>query len=146
MRKLIKLWGGSNSALTSFGLLLLRLSFGLTMLIGHGIPKLDKLGDSPIQFADPIGVGPSLSLFLALFAEIFCSFLLILGFGTRLALIPLITTMSVALFLVHALDGFNVQEKALLYLIVYLTLFFTGPGRFSIDGLLTRSRPTEPAE
>ena len=41
--------------------------------------------------------------------------------------------MLVAFFIVHGADDFAVREKALLYLGGFLALFFTGPGRHSID-------------
>jgi putative oxidoreductase len=62
--------------------------------------------------------------------------LLILGVATRLAVIPLIITMVIALTSVHANDPFNKQEPALLYLLVYLVLLVAGSGKFSVDGLL----------
>ena len=53
------------------------------MLYSHGWRKLLKFfGDDPITFADPIGLGAITSLILTVFAEFFCSILLMLGFGT----------------------------------------------------------------
>ena len=41
--------------------------------------------------------------------------------------------MCVALFLVLGLSGWGAQELAAIYLLIYLTLFYTGPGKFSLD-------------
>lgn len=114
-------------------LLLLRLVAGGFMLT-HGIGKFAKLmsGD-PIQFADPIGIGVTTSLALAVFAEVFCSTFSIIGFATRLSSIPLIITMLVAAFIVHATDGFGRQELPLLYATVYLILAVAGAGKISLD-------------
>lgn len=115
-------------------LLLLRLTFGGAMLYGHGWGKLMRFfGEDPIKFADPFGIGVIPSLSLATFAEVFCAVLLMLGAFTRWATIPLIITMGVALFYVHIADPFGRQEKALLYLVAYLVLFLTGPGKYSVD-------------
>ena len=117
--------------------LILRLTLGLSMVIGHGWGKWGKLfGDDPIKFADPLGVGPEISLGLAVFAEVICSALLTIGLVTRWSLVPLIITMATALFIIHGADDFSGKEKALIYLMGYLALFFTGPGKFSVDAFL----------
>lgn len=118
---------------THVALLILRVGAGSFMLT-HGWGKFLKLiGDAPIQFADPIGIGEPASLALTVFAELLCSILLIFGLFTRFAVVPLLITMGIAAFIVHANDGFGKMEMALLYGFMYLTLLFTGPGKFSLD-------------
>lgn len=117
------------------GLLLLRLAFGGLML-SHGWPKLMNFSDRMDRFSDPLGIGSTASLSLAVFAEVFCAGFLILGLLTRLSLIPLMITMAVAVFIVHANDPFSRQELGLLYLLAYAALFITGPGKFSIDKMI----------
>ncbi len=107
------------------------------MFFAHGIGKWGRLfGGGEIQFRDPLGVGETTSLALAVFAEVICSLLLAFGLLTRWALVPLIITMAVAAFIVHASDGFRGMEMALLFGVSYLTLFLTGPGKYSMDSLL----------
>lgn len=113
-------------------LLLLRVGFS-GMMLTHGIPKLAKLGDSPIEFADPIGVGSTLSLILTLIGEVLAPALILIGFKTKLAAIPAAITMLVAAFVVHLSDPIGTKEKALLYLIGFLVIFLAGPGKYSID-------------
>ena len=113
------------------GVLILRLSFGALMLVAHGIPKLTNFPSA--SFPDPLGIGATLSMSLALFAEVFCSLLLMLGLWTRLALISLITNMLVIILMVHKLDPFKLKELAVIFLIAYVGLFFTGAGKFSVD-------------
>ena len=123
----------SSRALSmDLGLLILRLVSGGAM-ITHGFPKLQKVVNNNLQFADPRGVGEGLSLYLATFAEFFCAILIILGLQTRLASIPLIINMAVIFFIVHAADPFGDKEMPLLYLGMFLTIFFTGPGKYSVD-------------
>lgn len=108
-------------------------------MLTHGIPKLAKLlsGDQ-IQFADPYGFGPTASFVLVVFAEFVCSILIILGLGTRLAVIPLMINMTTAAVFAHANDPFAVKEKALLFLIIFFLLLFFGPGRYSLDHALAK--------
>lgn len=117
------------------GLLVLRLAFGGLML-SHGWPKLMNFSDRMDRFSDPLGIGSTASLSLAVFAEVFCAGFLILGLLTRLSLIPLMITMAVAVFIVHANDPFSRQELGLLYLMAYAALFITGPGKFSLDKMI----------
>ena len=120
-------------------LLIARLGIG-GMMLTHGVPKLAMFNANPVEFVDFLGVGPEFSLGLTIFAEVVCSVLIIIGFATRLATIPLIITMLVALFLVHVSDAFDKQEMAWHYLLVYVVLLLAGSGRYSVDALLSRNQ------
>lgn len=121
------------------GLLILRLTFGAIMIYGHGWGKLMRFfGDEPISFSDPIGIGAVPSLVLVVFAEVICAALVGLGWMTRLATIPLMIAMFVAAFVAHIDDPFSRMEKPLMYLIVYLVIFLTGPGWYSIDAQIRK--------
>lgn len=128
--------GPVGSKLGDVGLLVMRLGFGLSMMLGHGLGKLQGYSAGAATFPDPLGVGNQLSMTLAVFAEFFCSALLILGLATRLALTQLIATMAVAFFIVHAKDPMKIKELALVYMIAYVGMLFAGPGRLSIDAWL----------
>lgn len=125
-----------NNVQASIGLLWLRILVASFMLT-HGAPKLMRLLSSEeIQFMNFMGMGPTVSFGLAVFAEFFCSVLLMLGLFTRLATIPLIVTMSTAAFVAHAADPFGTKERALLYLVVFVMLLITGGGRYSLDQII----------
>jgi putative oxidoreductase len=68
-----------------------------------------------------------------------CGVLVAAGLFTRLALIPLIVTMAVAVFIIHADDPFGDKEHALLFLVPYVALLFTGPGKWSLDALVRKA-------
>jgi len=120
----------------SAGLLILRLGFGLMMAFGHGLGKLTGFGERATEFSDPLGVGSTMSMALVVFAEFFCSLAVVLGFATRAAVVPLAITMLVAVLVIHGDDPWKKQEFAMLYLVPYLTLLLTGPGRYSLDQVL----------
>ncbi|MGR3809036.1 DoxX family protein [Jiulongibacter sp. NS-SX5] len=103
------------------------------LMITHGWAKLERAMSGNWAFADPLGIGSELSLILTIFSELVCSVLLILGFLTRPALVSLIFTMLVIVFIVKAGEGLKKVEVALMYLIPYISLFIWGPGRYSLD-------------
>lgn len=125
-----------NSTATDIALLLTRVGLGVMMLV-HGLPKMSMLfSGEPEQFPAMLGMSATLSLAMAVFAEVLCSILILTGFSTRLATIPLIITMAVAVFIVHAADPFSGKELAAHYLLGYVILLFAGAGRYSVDYLL----------
>ena len=124
------------------GLFLLRIVVGCFMLT-HGAQKYMMLfSKEPIKFADPLGLGESTSLVLAFVSEFVCSILILIGFATRIVVLPLIINMFVVIFVVHASDGFEKQELPGLYLVIYVLLLITGSGKYSIDHLIyKKTRP-----
>ena len=119
-------------------LLFLRIAAG-SFILTHGLPKLARLtSGEEIKFADPFGLGPAFTLALAVFTEVFCSILIILGLGTRLASIPLIVTMLVAAFHAHADDPFGTKEKPLLFFLIFLMFLVFGSGKYSFDSIVGR--------
>lgn len=135
---------GNHCPGSSLGLLLLRLLLALLML-PHGWSKLSAFGELAGNFPDPLGLGSTVTLIIAIFAEVACSLLVLVGLGTRVAAIPLVITMLVAAFAVHGADPFAEKELALLYATAFLPLMFTGAGSYSVDARLTPARGyTEP--
>lgn len=124
---------------TDIALLLLRVSIASLLLFGHGWPKLVNFDEKAASFTSVFGLGSNVSMSLAVFAEVFCSALVVLGLFTRLALVPLIVMMLVIVFVIHADDPFAKQEFALLYLVPFFTIFLTGPGKYSLDHLFKLS-------
>ena len=117
--------------------LALRLSAALMLV--HGWPKMMDFSEKSSGFADPIGIGPTGSLALTVFAEVFCTAFVVLGLFTRVATIPLIICMGVAALVVHSGDSIADREGALGYLMLYIAIFFLGGGRFSADNYLRKN-------
>jgi len=108
-------------------------------MLTHGYPKLMMLLDGRAEsFPDPLGIGALASLILAILTEVVASVFLILGLFTRFSAIGLLITMAVAVFIVHSGDAFGNMEKGLLYLFAYLNIIVFGPGKFSIDAVLSK--------
>ena len=141
IRRLIDLYPASAQAkLDAAGLFVLRLAFGGVMIYGHGWGKMMNYAERSAGFPDPLGVGSPASMALAVFAEVFCAAAIVLGLFTRLASIPLIVTMLVAVFIVHADDPFGRKELGIVYLAAYIAILWKGAGAWSVDAWLTRGR------
>jgi len=136
MKKLFSTSTSDNAF--SFAVLVLRLGAGSLMMINHGLDKLMHFAQKAPRFADPFHVGSTTSLSMVVFAEFFCSVFIILGLFTRLACIPLIIAMSVALFIANKGDFFGAGESAGLFLTCFVALLFTGPGKVSLDRFVAK--------
>lgn len=114
-------------------LLVLRIGTMVPMCISHGFGKLKEIAGGNLGFADPVGMGPTFSKYLAVFGEFGCAFLVIIGFFTRWATLPLMLIMAVAFFVVHKSDNFSTKELAWLYFVALIAIFLAGPGKYSLD-------------
>jgi len=126
------------SSFRDLGLLLLRVVTGLYLAFGHGLGKITGgperwagLGGTMEIFG--LGFMPTFWGFMAAFAEFVAALLVTVGFVTRPAALLVVLNMSVAAtaHITGAIDGG--PELALIYAVVFLSLIFVGPGKYSID-------------
>ena len=122
----------------NLGLLILRVGIGI-MFILHGWPKMqggperwEMIGKSMAMFG--IDFLPAFWGFMAAFAETIGGLLLMLGLFFRPACILLFITMLVATIKhITAGDGFGGYSHALEAAILFFSLYFIGPGKYSLD-------------
>lgn len=119
----------------NFSILSLRLALGILMILQHGYPKLMHFSKYQYNFFDPFHIGSRWSLVLVIFAEVFCSLFVLFGFLTRIAVIPLLINISVALFMYHRGQALEHTELAWHFITGYLVLLFVGPGKVSLDAM-----------
>ena len=120
----------------NFALLVLRVLFGGMLFYKHGLEKILTFHRMSQHFPDPLHIGATWSLVLAMISDGICSLLLIIGLATRWAALYSACVIGVAFVMVHhmALSGPHSGELAYAYAAAALTIFFAGPGRYSIDG------------
>ena len=118
----------------SFLILVLRVFFGILFFM-HGLDKLTNFNQLSDTYPSVLGFGSYMTLMITIFAEFACSMFLIVGLLVRITVIPMIAAMAVAFFDVH--DGMMPDgELSLIYLILFIILYVTGPGRYSVDYLI----------
>ena len=127
----------------SLGILLIRIIIGVLMAF-YGYQKLINFetmaaSDFWAKEVSFLGMTGKTPLALTIFAEFFCSLLLIIGLFTRLSLIPLLICMGyiiacVAKFeVIYSGDNGIEVNNAFVYFIIYLGIYLTGPGNYSLD-------------
>lgn len=120
----------------SFLLLFVRVFFGALFLM-HGLDKMTNFNELSLTYPGVLGFGSYMTLMVTIFCEFACSLFLITGCVTRIVLVPMVIAMAVAFFDIH--DGMMPEgELALIFMIVFIVLFMTGPGRYSVDYLIDR--------
>ena len=136
----------SKSINKDFGLLLIRLIIGLLMAF-YGYEKLIHFNEMAasdfwMKNVSFLGLSSKIALGLTVFAELVCSILLILGLFTRISLFFLAFCMAwifLVVFPMSILDkgdnGYQFND-AFVYFMIYLGLFFTGVGKYSLDAKL----------
>jgi putative oxidoreductase len=102
------------------------------------LEKLQNFSTMQSHFYNFFGVGSSVTLMVAIFVEVFCSMLVILGLFTRLAVIPIIIMLTVAAFSAKATQPLMNKELDFLYLVPFIVLLFCGAGRVSVDGMMNK--------
>ncbi|WP_448092435.1 DoxX family protein [Pseudomonas lini] len=115
------------------GLLFLRVSGGLFLLWVHGLPKLLDFSAQLQLIEDPFHLGAHLTLSLAIFAEVLCPLLIIAGALVRLACLPILFVLLVALLIVHPQWSVAEGQFGWLLLILFTSIFIAGPGRLALN-------------
>jgi putative oxidoreductase len=136
-------WGrlrSSSPAGHELGLALVRLGFGASLALAHGLPKLTNAGGFVGHLAQGGFPGASFLGWAAILSELVGGLLLAFGLLTRPAAAFVLVTLAVAAFHVHASDPFGKKELALAYVLVALATLVAGPGRFSLDSVLASRR------
>jgi putative oxidoreductase len=125
-----------NGNIKDIGLLLLRLFFALPLTIRHGWPTLFNWWKGEISYPDPMGLGENLTMLLMGSIEAFCATFVVLGIFTRISAFFVASGFTVAVLVVHGADSFAVKELAYMYMAGFWSVFFLGPGKFSLDSLI----------
>ena len=111
-----------------------------------GLQKLNGenwFGQIQDAFPFPFNLIPAeISWFIAMAFELLGAIGLVLGLGTRFFSFALIVLTLVAWYSVHAGNGYNVCSNGyklpMIYIVMFLPLLFSGPGKLSLDAWIAR--------
>ncbi len=120
---------------------IIRIVVGILILI-HGKIVFDSqiMNGMAESLSKDMGMPmPMLMAYLAKGTEFFGGLLFALGLLTRFISIPLAITMAVAVFGAHHGEITGEAEHAFLYLLLFVSFFFLGSGKWSFDYLIRRS-------
>ena len=137
---------GTNEALRNIGWALLRIATGV-LLMTHGYAKFARAAASPdfqlgnfVEGVRSLGFPyPEFFAWCAVLAELVGGALVAIGLMTRPAAMVAAFTMAVAVYS-HRADPFAQQEKALLFLLIFVTYAIGGAGPFSFDAWIRARR------
>ena len=115
------------------GLFFLRASGALFLLWVHGLPKLLNYSEQLKLIEDPFHLGAPVTLLLAIFAEVLCPLLIVAGVAVRLACLPILAVLLVALLVVHPQWSLAEGQFAWLLLILFSSILIAGPGRLALN-------------
>ncbi len=125
------------------GLLVLRIGIGV-IFIGHGYPKLaggterwEEVGSAMSNLG--IDSYHIVFGFLAAVTELFGGLFLIFGLYTIPVLFPLIITMAVAVITQVSQDaGYPAITYPITMIVIFIAIYFTGPGKYSLDNRFSK--------
>jgi putative oxidoreductase len=122
-----------QSVILHIAILIFRILVSAEMIIVHGLKKINNWDDELIHLPNPFGINPHLNLWMAVIANVAMPVLIIAGFLTRLAVLPVLSVTLIGYFVVHGNDSLAVRDVPFMYSICYLLLLITGPGKYSVD-------------
>lgn len=131
------LYSDAGSALNNWALLGFRVLLAVELFRVHGLRKFQSPpGEAPEVVPNPLGLPAGLNQLVANFSDTVVPALVILGIGTRLAVLPTIGVTAIGYFVVHRHDSVAVRDVPYLYTICFLLLLALGPGTRSFDHYL----------
>lgn len=125
-----------SGKVSSLLILVVRVVFGVLFFM-HGVDKMMNFNTLVVGYPSVLGFGSYTTLMVTIFCEFCCSLFLIAGLLVRIMTIPMIVAMGVAFFDIH--DAIMAEgELSLIYFIMFILLFLSGPGRYSLDFVIDR--------
>ncbi|MGN7821528.1 DoxX family protein [Chitinophaga sp. 22536] len=127
------LYSDAGSMLNNYALLAFRLLLALELFRVHGMKKFRLENGQKEHVPNPLHLPEKLNGWVATFSDTVVPFLMALGLGTRLAVLPTIGVTAIGYFVVHRKDSAEVRDVPYMYTLCLLLLLVLGPGRYSID-------------
>lgn len=134
MEKLLKPVVNVYPSVTAFdvGMLLFRVALSIEIIVVHGLKKIGVGVAIAEQVPNPLALPESLNSSFAIAANLFFPILVLFGFLTRLAVIPILAVTVTGYLVLHWNDAALVKDTPFMYSIAYLLIMLLGPGKYSM--------------
>lgn len=130
------LYSDVGSNLNNWALLIFRILLGLELFRVHGMKKFRVQNGEREHVPNPLGLPDKLNGLVATFSDTVVPFLLMLGVGTRLVILPTIGVTAIGYFVVHRRDSVEVRDVPYMYTLSFLFVLALGAGTISLDHYL----------
>jgi putative oxidoreductase len=130
------LYSDVGSAFNNGALLVFRILLALELFRVHGMKKFRVENGQREHVPNPLGLPDKLNGLVATFSDTVVPFLIMLGVGTRLAVLPAIGVTAIGYFIVHRKDSLEVRDVPYMYTLCLLFILALGAGTYSIDNYL----------
>lgn len=122
-----------GSSFNDAAFLLFRILLGVELFRVHGLKKFRVENGEKEKIPNPLGLPDKMNTMVASLADTVVPFLIILGLGTRLAVLPTIGVTAIGYFVVHRKDSLEVRDVPYMYTLSLLLVLALGAGRYSLD-------------
>jgi len=129
----IILFTDAGSSINNWAVFGFRVLLAVELFRVHGLKKFRGNNGKPEMVPNPLGLPQALNNLVATFSDTVVPALVILGIGTRLAILPTIGVTSIGYFVVHRDDPIAIRDVPYTYTVCFLFLLFMGPGSISAD-------------
>jgi len=127
-----------GSAFNNSAMLVFRVLLALELFRVHGLKKFRVENGQKEHVPNPLHLPEKLNGLVATFSDTVVPFLIMLGIGTRLVVLPTIGVTAIGYFVVHRKDSLEVRDVPYMYTLSLLLILALGAGTYSLDhNLLT---------
>ncbi|MDP5202199.1 DoxX family protein [Flavobacterium sp. DG2-3] len=122
-----------GTAFNNAAILIFRVLLAVELFRVHGMKKFRVENGQKEHVPNPLHLPEKLNGLVATFSDTVIPFFIILGLGTRLAVLPTIGVTAVGYFVVHRNDSLEVRDVPYMYTLSLLLLLALGAGTYSLD-------------
>ena len=125
-----------GNTVNNWAMLVFRVLLALELFRVHGLKKFKLQNGEKEHVPNPLGLPDKLNGLIATFSDTVVPFLVMLGVGTRLVILPVIGVTAIGYFVVHRHDSVEVRDVPYMYTLCFLFLLIIGAGTLSVDNYL----------
>ncbi|BDU26222.1 MULTISPECIES: DoxX family protein [unclassified Flavobacterium] len=122
-----------GTSFNNIAFLIFRVLLAIELFRVHGMKKFRVENGQKEHVPNPLHLPEKLNGLVATFSDTVVPFFIMLGLGTRLAILPTIGVTAVGYFVVHQKDSLEVRDIPYMYTLSLLLILALGAGKYSLD-------------